>query len=161
MKRSFPPVVSADTRLLIVGSLPGEASLAQAQYYAHPRNQFWLLMSDVVGRELVPLAYPDRLAALLKAKVGLWDSVASARRAGSLDGAIRDHSPNDLAALASRLPALKAVGFNGGKAATIGRRALAGAGRHELIDLPSSSPAFTLALSEKRARWTPLRAFIA
>jgi double-stranded uracil-DNA glycosylase len=158
-KRSFQPVVNAGTRLLVLGSLPGEASLAAARYYAHPQNQFWRLIGGVVGRDLASLAYEERLAALLASGVGLWDVVASAARRGSLDGAIRDHQANDLAALAASLSSLRAIAFNGATAARIGRKAL-GATSLALIDLPSSSPAFTLPLAEKQARWQVLAPFI-
>src|ERR671917_143424 len=102
LKRSFPPVVDSMTRLLLLGSLPGEESLARAQYYANPRNHFWPLIGAVTGLDLVPLPYEERLRALLEARVGLWDTVGSATRRGSLDGAIRGQRANDLADLASR-----------------------------------------------------------
>ena len=80
-KSSFSPVVAPDTRVLVLGSLPGERSLAAGRYYAHPQNRFWHLIGGAIGLELGPLDYEQRLAALLAAKVGLWDTVASARRA--------------------------------------------------------------------------------
>jgi double-stranded uracil-DNA glycosylase len=159
LKRSFPPVVDERTRVLLLGSLPGEASLARGQYYAHPRNQFWRLIGAVTGVDLVPLTYPDRLEALLAAHVGLWDVVASARREGSLDAAIRDHSPNALPDLIATLPALRAVGFNGGTSARLGMAALA-ASNLTLLRLPSSSPAHTLPFEHKRDAWTALRPFL-
>ena len=89
-RAGFAPVVDAHTRLLILGSLPGDASLAAGQYYAHPRNGFWRLTGGVIGRDLVDLAYPQRLAALQAAGIGLWDVITTAHRTGSLDTAIRD-----------------------------------------------------------------------
>ena len=160
LKRSFPPVVDERVRLLVLGSLPGEESLARAQYYAHPRNQFWRLMGDVIGRELVPLDYAARLEALLQARVGLWDVVASAMRDGSLDGAIRGHTPNELKALVESLPELRAVAFNGGTSARIGRKALGTVAGVELVPLPSSSPALTIPYAEKLERWMALRAYL-
>lgn len=157
-KSSFPPVVSPDTRLLILGSLPGEASLQAGQYYAHPRNQFWRLMSAVTGSELPALAYPQRLAALQTHGVGLWDVVADAQRRGSLDADIRDARYNPLLALLAELPALRAVAFNGktaGKAAS----QLAGFGV-ELLVLPSSSPALTTAFDKKLEEWQRLVRYI-
>jgi len=160
-KASFPPVVSAATRLLLLGSLPGEASLRAARYYAHPQNQFWRLSGAVIGEDdLATSDYEDRLARLLGAGVGLWDVVADAVRSGSLDGAIRDHRPNDLAALVASLPDLRAIGFNGGTAARIGRRMLEGVTGIALVDLPSSSPAYTRPFAEKREKWLGLREFI-
>jgi hypoxanthine-DNA glycosylase len=157
-KASFAPVVGPGTRLLLLGSLPGEASLKAARYYAHPQNQFWRLTGALIGREDLPaLDYEARLAALTDAGIGLWDVVADAKRRGSLDGAIRDHRPNDLVALIAGLPALVAVGFNGGTAARIGRRMIGGRSGLRLVDLPSSSPAYTLPYAEKRTRWLHLR----
>jgi hypoxanthine-DNA glycosylase len=159
LKRSFAPVVDARTRLLMLGSLPGERSLERGQYYAHPQNQFWRLMGAVIDADLAGLDYEARLAALLAAGVGLWDTVRSATRAGSLDAAIRDHSPNALRELVATLPELRAVGFNGGTSAAIGAKALAGE-TVELVPLPSSSPAYTLAFERKREQWLRLRAFL-
>ncbi len=156
LKRSFPPVVDEHTRLIVLGSLPGEESLARGRYYANPRNQFWALMSGVVGVDLVALGYEERLAALLSARLGLWDTVASATRQGSLDTAIRDHSPNALPELAARLPKLRALAFNGGKSEAVGRKVL-GETPLRLIRLPSSSPAYTMAFAEKQAAWMQLR----
>ena len=154
LKRCFPPVADEHTRVLILGSLPGEASLAQGQYYAHPQNRFWRLMSDLLEIDLVRLAYAERLRALLAHHVGLWDVVAEARREGSLDSRIRDPAGNDLARLVAALPALRAIAFNGGTAARLGGRALAQHGvAHALLALPSSSPAYTLAYAEKLAAW--------
>ena len=161
MHHCFPPVTRPDTRLLVLGSLPGAVSLARQRYYAHPQNLFWRLMSAVIGRDLVPLAYEGRLEALLDAKVGLWDTVASATRAGSLDAAIRLHEASDLAALAASLPELRAIGFNGAKSAAVGRRQLGPTPGLDLIDLPSSSPAYaSLPFANKRERWLRLGAYL-
>ncbi|HWH16924.1 MAG TPA: DNA-deoxyinosine glycosylase [Allosphingosinicella sp.] len=160
LKHSFPPVVDQRTRLLVLGSLPGEESLARRQYYANPRNQFWRLMSEVIGVELVPLGYEARLEALLEAGVGLWDSVGSALREGSLDAAIRGHSANPLRALAASLPDLRAVAFNGGTSARIGQKELGPEGGFERIPLPSSSPTFTLSFERKLEAWLRLRPFL-
>ena len=160
MQHCFPPVTRPDTRLLLLGSLPGAMSLAERRYYANPRNQFWRLAGAVIGRGLVALEYEDRLEALLESGIGLWDTVAAATREGSLDQAIRLHEASDLEGLAAALPELRAIGFNGGKSAAIGRAQLAGRPDLRLIDLPSSSPAFTLAFEAKLARWMALRPFL-
>lgn len=160
-KRSFPPIADERTRLLILGSLPGEQSLAAGRYYANPRNQFWALTGAIIGSDLVAMPYEARLKTLLDHGVGLWDSVAEATRTGSLDTHIRDHSPNDLAALTASLPALRAVAFNGGKSAAIGMKLLAGhAGQLAMVALPSSSPAHTRPLAETLAAWMQLKQFI-
>lgn len=161
-KHSFPPVVDPQVRLLVLGSLPGERSLAERRYYAHPQNQFWRLMSLVVGRDLPALPYEARLEALLAAHVGLWDVVASATRPGSTDAAMRDIEGHDIAALAATLPELRAIGFNGGTAYRQGVRQLgAAADRYALVALPSSSPLHTIGLAAKAAAWEALRAHLA
>lgn len=161
-KASFAPIVDADTRLLLLGSLPGEASLKAERYYAHPQNQFWRLTGAVIGREDLPaLDYEQRVATLREHGIGLWDVVADALRCGSLDGAIRDHRTNDLVAISQQLPALRAIGFNGGTASRIGRKLIGESRNLALLDLPSSSPAYTRPFLEKRERWLELRQFIA
>jgi hypoxanthine-DNA glycosylase len=161
VKRSFPPVVAPDTRLLLCGSLPGERSLAAQRYYAHPQNQFWQLLSGVIGRDLVALAYEDRLAALLAARIGLWDVVASARRDGSSDAAIRDLIGNDLAGLVATLPDLRAIGFNGATSFRHGTKQLGDRTDVALIALPSSSPLHTVGAAAKQPAWNELREYLA
>lgn len=160
VKSSFAPVADSRTRLLICGSLPGDRSLAAGRYYAHPQNQFWRLAGDAIGVPLAALDYQARLAALGDAGVGLWDVVGSASREGSLDASIRDIAANDLAALAGRLPMLRTVAFNGGKAAAIGQRLLAERPDLRLIALPSSSPALTWPYARKLEMWRALREVI-
>jgi hypoxanthine-DNA glycosylase len=159
-KRSFEPVADIRTRLLVLGSLPGEESLAKAQYYANPRNQFWRLIGAVIACELASLPYLERLERLTEAGIGLWDSVGSATRPGSLDGNIRLHSANKLRSLAESLPELRAIAFNGGTSARIGRKELGATPLWALLPLPSSSPAYTLAFERKREAWLQLRDYL-
>ncbi|WP_066822733.1 DNA-deoxyinosine glycosylase [Sphingomonas mali] len=161
LKRSFAPVVDKRTKVLICGSLPGDRSLAAQRYYAHPQNQFWRLLSPVVGSDLVALDYEDRLATLLDAHIGLWDVVATATRAGSSDAAIRDHAPNDLEQLAAKLPWLRAIAFNGGTAHKIGLRLMEDhVQRYDLLALPSSSPLHTIGIAAKQGAWAALRHYL-
>ena len=160
-KASFPPVVGPGARVLILGSLPGEASLARAQYYGHPRNQFWRLVGEVIAAPDLPARdYPARLDALRAAGLALWDVIASAVRPGSLDGAIRDPEANALTDLIGELPSLRAIAFNGGTAARLGQRALGAAFDLPLIALPSSSPAYTLAYADKARTWRRLADYL-
>lgn len=157
-KRCFDPVVDAQTRLLILGSLPGEKSLAHSQYYAHPQNKFWRLLGEVLGVDLSSLPYAARLSTLLAHGVGLWDVVAQAHRAGSLDSNIRNRDDNDLPGLLARFPAIRAIAFNGGTAAKVGIKVLGEqASRYQIINLPSSSPAYTRPYVDKLAQWGVLR----
>jgi len=156
----FEPVVDDRTRVLILGSLPGDASLKAAQYYAHPRNSFWPLIGDLLGEPLPTLPYEERLIRLKARGVGLWDVLASAERSGSLDAAIRSPEAADLHGLVSGLAELHAVAFNGGLAAKLGRRILADLPGIALIDLPSSSPAHARPLNEKRKAWSAVSPFL-
>ncbi len=159
-KSSFAAVADVRTRVLILGSLPGEISLSRSQYYANRRNQFWRLIGHVTGRELGGLPYPERLATLLSAGVGLWDVVRTAKRMGSLDANIRSHEPNPLETFAATLPALHAVGFNGAKASEIGRKQLSVDSGLALFTLPSSSPAYTIPFERKLEEWLQLKPFV-
>lgn len=160
-KAAFPPSVDDDTRLLILGSLPGDASIRQGEYYAHRGNAFWTLMGDVLDERLRELPYTMRLSRLRARGVGLWDVIASADRTGSLDSAIRAADIRDLDAFVARLPRLRAIAFNGQTAARHGRRQLGMAPDIVLIDLPSSSGAHaTLSREQKAQAWRVLREWI-
>ncbi|WP_153102224.1 DNA-deoxyinosine glycosylase [Paraburkholderia hayleyella] len=157
-KRCFSPVVDSNTKVLVLGSLPGEVSLAHNQYYAHRQNRFWHLVGEVIGENLSGMEYTERLRTLLQYRIGLWDVVAEARRAGSLDSNLRDLASNDLSALVATLPHLVAIAFNGNTAAKIGERALgARISQYRILKLPSSSPAYAaLPYAAKLAAWRAL-----
>jgi hypoxanthine-DNA glycosylase len=146
--RSLPPSVTANCCVLVLGSMPGAASLAAASYYAHPRNRFWPLMGVLCGFDSA-LPYAERIAALHRAGVGLWDVIGQCERRGSLDAEIVPGSevPNAILPLLESLPQLRAVAFNGGKAAQAFRRHLQAdvpavlAARISFHALPSTSPA--------------------
>ena len=157
----FAPVVDTETRLLILGSLPGDASLKAAQYYAHPRNAFWPLIGGVLGEDLAGQPYEKRIERLKAHGVGLWDVIASAERSGSLDAAIRSPEAADLRGLIGGLPRLRAVAFNGKLAAKLGRRIIGDVAGVRLVDLPSSSPAHAIPLAGKAKIWNSLTDLIA
>lgn len=144
-----------DARLLILGSFPGEASLAAQQYYAHPRNQFWRLLSAVLGDNLVGLDYPARLELLARHRIGLWDVIIACEREGSLDASIRRPQIADFSLLQQGFPQLQTIAFNG---KTSGRFVpqFEAAGFRTLV-LPSSSPANAqLSFEEKLVKWRTL-----
>jgi hypoxanthine-DNA glycosylase len=150
--QGLAPVAGPGTRLLLLGSFPGQASLRAQQYYGHPRNHFWPILSAIWGTDLVALPYPGRLAAIQQRGRGLWDVYAACRRQGSLDSAITDAVPNDLAGLAVTLPQLRAIAHNGGESARAMKvTAALGLPVHRL---PSSSPAnASWHFERKRAAW--------
>mgnify|MGYP003514273151 FL=1 len=154
----LPPVIAPHTRLVLLGSFPGAASLAAGQYYAHPRNQFWPLLSALLDEALVPLPYAQRLARLRDRGLGLWDVIAACRREGSLDSHIRDAQYNDLGGLRGRAPGLVAVAHNGGESARAMR--ITGQLGLPVYRLPSSSPAnASWSFERKHAAWR--EAFVA
>ena len=152
----MPPAGSSDAKLLILGSLPGDASLKAQRYYAHPQNQFWRLLGYAIREDLAGIPYEERLIRLAARRIALWDVVGEASRAGSLDGSIRGATFNQLRDYASTHPNLRAIAFNGKTSARIGRAGLGDLNGIELIDLPSSSPAFTQSFDEKAKRWALL-----
>jgi hypoxanthine-DNA glycosylase len=161
VKFGLPPIARSDARLFILGSLPGDASLAARRYYAHPTNQFWRLLGGAIGEELQPLAYEQRLERLAARRIGLWDVVASASRAGSLDQAIREAAHNRIEHLLHDFPDLRAIAFNGSTAALAGHKLIGQPPRHlDIVDLPSSSAANTRPLAEKQEAWSRLAEFV-
>lgn len=145
-------VIDKKTEILILGSFPGTASLTAQQYYAHPRNQFWRIISALIEEDLVALPYADKLKKLLSHRIGVWDVIAACAREGSLDSAIRQAQHNDFQQLKLQCPALKRIGFNG-KAAGKQAQAFSDAGFATYL-LPSSSPAYAaMSFEQKLAVW--------
>lgn len=159
----FPAQLDTDCRVLVLGSMPGVASLQAAQYYAHPRNRFWPLMGVVCGIDAT-LPYPARVRALNAAGVGVWDVIGQCERRGSLDASIVRGSdvPNALPALIAGLPGLRAIACNGGTAyqlfmARIAPALPATGGAPVVWSLPSTSPANAAwSLPRLQAAWQPL-----
>jgi hypoxanthine-DNA glycosylase len=158
-KCGLAPVLTRHTRILVLGSFPGEASLAARQYYAHPRNHFWPIISAVLDEPLDEQPYRERIARLRARGVGLWDTIVACERRGSLDGAIRNAERADVARARRAAPALALVCFNGqtaARAASVWREA-----GYATLVLPSTSPANTHPLAEKLAAWRAIAAFLA
>ncbi len=160
--QGLPPVAAVDARVLVLGSMPGSASLTAARYYAHPRNAFWPIVGDLFGFDPA-LDYPARLAALQGAGVALWDVIGCCQRRGSLDAAIVADSivANDFSAFFAVHREIRAIFFNGQAAATAFRRHVVAAGQSlpavNSQVLPSTSPAHAaLSLADKRRAWSLL-----
>lgn len=137
----LPPVVDASTRVLIVGSMPSVQSLEKQQYYGNARNHFWPLIGEIIG-QVIPIEYAARLALLKAHHIGLWDTIQSCDRQGSLDATIRNVTPNNFASLFSEYPQIQAIFFNGSKSFDvfkkhIGLTILAGRAYEKM---PSTSP---------------------
>ena len=160
MKVGFAPVADERTRLFILGSLPGDRSIALGQYYGHPTNHFWKLVGALIGEPLPERTYDERLERLRAHRIGLWDVFHAARREGSSDTAIREARHNAFRELAANHPNLRAIAFNGGTAAREGRRFFPEGGPLDLIDLPSSSAANTIGIEAKLAAWKRLTSYL-
>ncbi len=156
MLQGLPPLVSCDTRVLILGSFPGVRSLQSKQYYAHPQNQFWKLIFSIISAprpgEISLLSYEKRSKLILTQGLGLWDVYAACEREGSLDTAIRNAQLNDLAHLQQRCPHLQAIAHNGGESYSHAKHTLALG--LPVYKLPSSSPAnASWSFERKLAAW--------
>ena len=158
---SFAPIIGEEPSVLLLGSMPGGESLRRGQYYAHPRNLFWPFLGEICGAG-PQLAYPARAVRLTEAGVALWDVLKHCEREGSLDSNIRieTEAPNAIADLLETQPTIRAVAFNGQKAAAAFRRltapalSYAVARRLEFHTLPSTSPANTaIFFDAKLAIW--------
>lgn len=140
IKTSFPPISTAETEILILGTLPGDNSLHHGEYFAHPRNRFWKVIAAITG-QAVPETYAGKLELLYENKIGLWNVLYSAERKGSLDSAIRKQVPNDLPAFIARHRNLKVIGFDGLKPATFYDKYFTRSRELTYLSLPSCSPA--------------------
>lgn len=154
--QSLAPVANADARVLILGSMPGAVSLAQQQYYAHPRNSFWPIMASLYGFT-ADLPYASRLQQLVANGVALWDVLAHCERQGSLDSAIRNERANDFDRFFAGHPHISVVALNGGKAAQSFQKHVI---PHltspipRVLALPSTSPAYAaMPFSQKLQLW--------
>jgi TDG/mug DNA glycosylase family protein len=160
--RGFPPISRPDARILILGSMPSRESLAHRQYYAHPRNAFWPILTDLLQIEAT--AYEERVEQVKRRRVAIWDVLEACFRSGSLDSAIDDESlvTNDFSAFYTGHPNIERVFFNGAKAEAVYRRrvlpTLSGAAAAlPLQRLPSTSPAHAgMSLQRKKAAWRVL-----
>jgi TDG/mug DNA glycosylase family protein len=157
-KEGFPPIIDETSRVLILGTLPGDESFRRKEYYGHPRNQFWRILAGVYH---VPLAetYAGRVALLRQKQLALWDVLQHGERQGSLDQAIRKAVPNDFRGLFLAYRNLQAIVFNGRKACdlferkVLNQQALDGGDQLPRLLMPSTSPAATMPLTEKIKRW--------
>ncbi|NGP46404.1 DNA-deoxyinosine glycosylase [Bacillaceae bacterium SIJ1] len=160
---SMPPVVGERPTILVLGSMPGKASLLKQQYYGHPRNHFWPLMFDLF-EEAPTDVYTERIAIAKKHGIALWDVLASCERAGSLDSQIKKEQPNDLVSFVEHHPSLRLIACNGGKAFQSFQRhaGQVQTDRLTIAKLPSTSPTpgkNVKTYAEKKVDWQELLQF--
>ncbi len=157
MKEGFPPVISPNARILILGTMPSELSLERQEYYGNPRNQFWPIMQAVFD---IPAdgTYAERIAGLRNNQVALWDVLHSCERVGSLDSAIKNAIPNDFAGLFASLPELKIIAFNGKKANKWFQKWVqVDTFKLQKVILLSTSPAAAVVFEKKLVNWAALK----
>jgi hypoxanthine-DNA glycosylase len=142
IKTSFNPISNSDSTVLILGTMPGDKSLELGEYYGHPRNRFWKIISTITDNNL-PQSYADKKALLLKTKISIWDVAHKANRKGSLDSAIEDEEPNDLGSFIASHKNLKVIGFNGTKSEALFDKYFDREKGFKYVLLPSTSPANT------------------
>ncbi|VUD66657.1 hypothetical protein TDB9533_03651 [Thalassocella blandensis] len=166
MKSSFPPVINPSARVLVLGSLPGDASLAVQQYYAFKQNAFWRIMAELFGIDSQQ-PYPHRLAALQKKRLALWDVVARGEREGSLDIAIQHQSlvANDFTELLANYANINAICLNGKSVEALFKRHVLKKQKLpfnvDIHVLPSTSPANArMSFDEKLERWSLLKKLV-
>jgi double-stranded uracil-DNA glycosylase len=155
----FPPVVGPGARILILGTLPGTASLQQQQYYAHPQNAFWKML-DYLFDIPAKAPYIERCESVKEAKLAIWDVCHSACRPGSLDSAIDADSviANNIPDLLASYPEIELIAFNGNTAATLFKKHIKTFLLTDTVTLPSTSPAHaSLRFEEKLERWRLLQ----
>ena len=156
-KRSFPPVIDAQARVLVLGTLPGEESLRRGEYYAHPRNLFWPIIFALFG-EPPAVNYAERLAFLTAHRIAVWDVCEIGEREASADSTIRMERPNAIGCLLEEHPLIRAVAFNGTGARRLHDRHVPRRADFTYLALPSTSPAHArIDFAAKLSRWAALR----
>lgn len=140
LKISFPSIEPPGARVLILGSIPGDRSIAENQYYGHPRNRFWKMLAYLTGSE-TPDDYSAKKELLYANRIALWDVAQQAIRKGSMDSDIKEAVPNDIPELLERHPSIKLVGFNGKKAEALFGKFFEREKGITYCSLPSTSPA--------------------
>ena len=137
----LPPIVDEKTYVLVIGSMPGKLSLEKQQYYGNPRNHFWAIIGKLLATD-IPENYNDKITLLRTHRIGLWDSIKSCERKGSLDATIKNEVPNDFEALFEKYPQIKLILFNGGKSFEVFKKhvGLEVLGNRAYGKMPSTSP---------------------
>lgn len=156
IKKGLAPIIDKDTKVLILGSFPGNDSLKLQEYYANPRNQFWRILSELLKEKDLPrYQYSEKKRFLLENGIGLWDVIASCQREGSSDNRIRNEKFNDFNELFQKYPKGIRVFCNGKKAYGLFSKNYQA--KLDFECLPSSSPAHTVSFDEKKKKWSVVR----
>lgn len=157
---SLSPIVNINSKILILGTMPGIESLRKQEYYGHSRNLLWKMIAHITGNE-IPEQYKEKVKLLNAEGIALWDVCMTCIREGSLDSNIQDETPNDLHTLIDKYPTIKAIAFNGKEAAKLFGKHIGSMEGIRLISLPSTSPAnASIPMKTKIEAWVQLKDFL-
>ena len=156
---SFPPIVSKDSKILILGSVPGIKSLEMQEYYAHPQNKFWRILFELFQEDFTA-DYAEKIELLKKNKIAVWDVIDSCERKGSLDTEIKNEAHHDILQLLQDFPSIKVIFCNGQKSFKSLRKILPDDLKIAILVLPSTSPAYTIPYQQKLKDWSVLKSFL-
>jgi hypoxanthine-DNA glycosylase len=153
---SFPPIIDENSKILILGSIPGVKSLEKQQYYGHPQNKFWKIIFELCKEKLTE-NYDERIQVLKKHHIALWDVIDSCERKGSLDSEIKNEEANQIGELLENYPNIKAIFCNGGKSYKNLQKILGKDYKIPLFLLPSTSPLHTVSFEKKLEEWKKIK----
>ncbi|MFP3594360.1 DNA-deoxyinosine glycosylase [Chryseobacterium sp. SIMBA_038] len=156
---SFPPFIDDQSKILILGSIPGVKSLEKQQYYAHPQNKFWKIIFELFNEDFTQ-NYTERIAVLKKHHIAIWDVIDSCERKGSLDSEIKNEEANQIGELLEQYPNVKAIFCNGGKSYKNLQKILGKNYKIPIILLPSTSPLHTVSFEKKYEEWKVILNFL-
>lgn len=154
MIHSFPPFVNSETEILILGTMPGIASLEKQEYYAHPRNHFWKIIYSLFDKLPVSDNFEEKIKLLKANKIGIWDVLENCERKGSLDIHIKNHKPNDFESLFKTYPNIKKIIFNGKESHKYFWKSFGQIKGITYHVMPSTSPANTMSFENKLKNWS-------
>lgn len=156
---SFPPVISKDSNILILGSVPGIKSLEMQEYYAHPQNKFWRILFELFNEDYTT-DYAEKIDLLKKNKIAVWDVIDSCERKGSLDTKIKNENHHNILQLLDDFPLIKVIFCNGQKSFKTLEKLLPDDSKIPVFVLPSTSPAYTIPYQQKLKDWSALKSFL-
>lgn len=154
MINSFPAFIDSNTKILILGTMPGIASLTKQEYYANPRNHFWRIMYTLFDTLPVSDSFEEKIQLLQKNKIGLWDVLENCERKGSLDIYIKNHKENDFEMLFKQYPTIHTIVFNGKESHKYFIKKFGEIEGITYYVMPSTSPANTMSFENKLKIWS-------
>ncbi|RTZ03399.1 DNA-deoxyinosine glycosylase [Flavobacterium sp. RSP49] len=154
MIHSFPPFINSETEILILGTMPGIASLEKQEYYAHQRNHFWKIMYTLLNNLPIDQIFGEKIKLLQENKIGLWDVLENCERKGSLDIHVKNQKENDFETLFKEFPGINKIIFNGKESHKYFMKKFGQIKGITYHVMPSTSPANTMSFENKLEIWS-------